>query len=63
MPERSAFTPTPRLDSVARGFPVSIGICPDRPRYHPINAIGQSSFLARILNWNGREAKITGVSI
>jgi hypothetical protein len=63
MPERSALAPALRLESVARGFPVSIGICLERFKYHPMNGIGHNTFLARMRNWKGREAKITGVSM
>jgi len=57
IPARSALTAIPRLESVARGLLVSIGICPDLSKYHPMNAIGQSSFFARMRNWKGSEAK------
>src|ERR1035437_3738228 len=63
VPDRSAFTPTPRLDIVACGLAVSMGICPDRSRYQPMNAIGHNSFLARMRNWKGSVAKIAGVSM
>jgi hypothetical protein len=36
MPARRAFTDPPKLDSVACGFAISIGICPERSRYQPI---------------------------
>ena len=32
-------------------------------RYHPINAIGHNSFLARMRNWKGIAANMTGVSM
>ena len=53
----------PRLESVLCGLSVSMGIWPERSKYQPIKAIGQSSFFARMRNWKGSAAKITGVSM
>ena len=53
IPERRALTPTPRLESVACGLAVSMGIWPERSRYHPINAMGHKLLL-------GENAKLEG---